>query len=271
MVSNCPSRARGHALVEMLLVAAALLPLLVLIPALGKLQDIAHAARMASRAVAFDAAWHHDRSSGWTDPQQLAQQIRARHFARDAGPLRAGQEPGEGSGSWAPPHWTQPDGTSWIRDPQSIRIGFGPNASHEPADGWSDVGDSRPFELQPLAGAARLGLPARGTFTGRVEVPLARWAEGIRLWQPFDRLDLTLAAETSVLIDGWVARSPAEVEQRVSSASPVPPGLRDAARGLAGLGVTALELGRLPPPRIGDLEAWRDVVPQDRLRLGEDR
>lgn len=46
----------GQALVEFLAVALALVPLLVLVPLIGRLQDQAHAVEMASRLAAFDHA-----------------------------------------------------------------------------------------------------------------------------------------------------------------------------------------------------------------------
>lgn len=49
-------RQRGQALVEWLVVALALLPLFVLVPVLGRLQDQAHQVEMASRQAAFDHA-----------------------------------------------------------------------------------------------------------------------------------------------------------------------------------------------------------------------
>lgn len=59
-----PRRQAGQALVEFLAMAAPLLGLFLLMPMIGKYQDIAHATQMASRYAAFDATVHNDAAGG---------------------------------------------------------------------------------------------------------------------------------------------------------------------------------------------------------------
>ena len=255
----------GHALAETLVMAAVLVPVLLLIPMIGKYQDLRHAVQMAGRSVAFDATLHHDRSTGWTPLDRLAEEVRVRHFANGDGTVRSGQRVPQGP-HWARSLWTDPLGQPLLPSPESVRVGYGPAAVPDPRAGFTGASDGRAFNLNPAAGTDRLGLEANGILTGRVVVSVARLPAGVRAWEPFDRLDLTMTAGTSLLIDGWTARSPQEVEQRVGALVPGSGPMADAAMSLGGFGVRALELGRLPPPRLGDLEMWRDVVPADRLR-----
>lgn len=258
---------QGHALVESLSVALVLVPLFLLIPVIGKYQDIRHAVQMASRSVAFDSTVNHDRSAGWTPHDQLAGEIRARHFASGEGFVRTGQQAQEGL-RWARPLWTDPRGQPLLPSPEAVRVGYGLAGSADPQGGFTASSDGRAFNLQPAAGADRLGLPARGILTGQVAVTVARLPEGVRAWEPFDTLDLTLSARTSLLIDGWAARSPQDVERRIEPLAPGSGAIASAAAGIGGMGIQALELGRVAPPRLGELEMWRDVVPADRLAQG---
>jgi hypothetical protein len=59
------SRTRGQALTEFLLVSLALIPLFLLLPMIGKYQDINHATQMASRYAAFDAILRNDSQNSW--------------------------------------------------------------------------------------------------------------------------------------------------------------------------------------------------------------
>ena len=81
----------GQALVEVLVVAIALVPLAVLIVLLGKYQTMQSASIAASRSLAFECAVH-PASCRAPDPSPLVDVVRARHF--DGQPLwrdRAGR------------------------------------------------------------------------------------------------------------------------------------------------------------------------------------
>ncbi len=255
---------QGHALTEFIVIAAVLVPLVLLVPMIGKYQDIRHAVQMGSRTAAFDATVHNDQGAGWKPLDQLSNEIRRRHFASPDTFVRTGDAVSDAP-EHRPAHWTDPHGNPLIRSQSDIRVRFGETASDDRGAGFSAASDGRLFNVNPFASANSLGLGARGVFTADVAVPLANLPAGVRVWEPFDRLDLTMRAHTSVLIDGWTARSPAQVEQRVAGLAPLTGGLAQAAVNLMGLPVELLELGRLRAPRIGQLDTWRDVVPADRL------
>lgn len=83
-----PRRQAGQALVEFLAMAAPLLGLFLLMPMIGKYQDIAHATQMASRYAAFDATVHNDAAGSSKPPAQLAAEVRRRYFSRPDAPSR---------------------------------------------------------------------------------------------------------------------------------------------------------------------------------------
>jgi hypothetical protein len=258
-------KSKGHALTEFLAVSAVLVPLLLLVPVIGKLQDLVHAVQMGSRSAAFDATLHHPAGTGWKPVAQLADEIRARHFAGTATAVLAAQQP---AADGRKPLWTDPLGRPLVPDLDAVRIGFGLASAADPDAGFQAAQDARPFSLNPLAAPSRVGLAAPGVFSADVSVPVARLPDGLRALQPLDRLDLTLQARTSLLLDGWTARTPEEVDDRVSGLAVPGGGLVRGVADLGGLGISLLELGRVPAPRIGELEPWRDVVPADRLRSG---
>lgn len=249
---------RGQALTECLVVCAVLVPLLLLIPVIGKLQDVSHATRLASRDAAF-AATVAPPAAG--DPADL---VRARHFGAPGLPVRSGQRPSDDPPQ-LDPLWTDPHGTPWLR-PAAVRVTYGANGSASPTDGFVAARDGLLFGVVPTARARDFGLQARGVFVAEVTAPLGRLPEGVRAWQPFDTVDLAPRSRTALLVDGWAAPSPQAVSARIDAFAPVATALHDVAGGVAGLGVPLLELGRLPAPAVGDGARWRDAVPADRLR-----
>ena len=62
----------GQALTEFLVVSLVLIPLFLLIPMIGKYQDISHATQLASRYAAFDAVLRNDSENAWKTPALLA-------------------------------------------------------------------------------------------------------------------------------------------------------------------------------------------------------
>ena len=255
-------RDQGQALTECLAVCAVLVPLLVLIPVIGKLQDVAHASRQASRDAAFAVALQPQTVAA--GGAGLADAVRARHFGAAGLAVQAGQRPSDEPAD-LDPLWTDPLGRPWLR-PGAVRVTFGADGSASPADGFVPAGDGLLFGRVPTANAAGLGLSARGLFVAEVAAPVARLSGGVRAWAPLDRLDLAPTSRTALLVDAWTAPSPQAVDDRIEGLAPAATRLHAAAAGIAGLGVPLLELGRLPAPAIGDPSRWRDAVPADRLR-----
>ena len=90
-----PRRQAGQALVEFLAMAAPLLGLFLLMPMIGKYQDIAHATQMASRYAAFDATVHNEAAGSYKPPTQLAAEVRRRYFSRPDAPIKTDDAAGD--------------------------------------------------------------------------------------------------------------------------------------------------------------------------------
>ena len=108
-----PRRQAGQALVEFLAMAAPLLGLFLLMPMIGKYQDIAHATQMASRYAAFDATVHNDAAGSSKPPAQLAAEVRRRYFSRPDAPIKTGDTAGDFD-AHRNPLWTDPAGNPLI-------------------------------------------------------------------------------------------------------------------------------------------------------------
>ena len=83
----------AQALAEFL--ALALVPFFLLLPMIAKYQDIAHAAEMAGRYVAFDATVRNEATGGWKSADQLAGEVQRSSFSNPAAPIKTRDTPGD--------------------------------------------------------------------------------------------------------------------------------------------------------------------------------
>ncbi len=262
---NKPNLQRGQALAEFLVVSVALLPLLLLIPLIGKYQDISNATHLASRYVAFEAITRNDTNpSGWKSEAELAADVRKRFFSNVNAAIKTNDSPGttrEDQNQF----WRDPQDNPLIRDINadiSISFGTAQGASH--GDGFEAASDGLPFI--PLSGA--LQLQAKGIYTANVRVAVANLPAGLRFYEPFDGINLTINRATSLALDPWTASTPQQVESKIA-ASPIlfPVGTLEPIGGIVNAAVTVIDLpGGLSGPKLGKLDFWSDVVPEDRLR-----
>jgi hypothetical protein len=249
----------GQALTEFLALSLVLVPLFLLAPVLGKYQDISHTTLLASRYAAFDAVVRNDGSTGYKPTSQLADEVRRRVLGAADAPIKTGDVAGDFRA-----HqnllWRTPNDKPLIEKfADHVRL---------TRDAPVRSVDAAPFEPT----RELLGLAATGIHTANVALQLAKLTDVGGFFQPFDKLDLAMTRSTSVVVDYWSARGPAdgkgEVEMRIGANPalfPVGP--------LAEVGVlaTAATLSidapiALPAPRLGQLALWRDLVPEDRLK-----
>ncbi|MDQ6679430.1 MAG: hypothetical protein M3Y67_00495 [Pseudomonadota bacterium] len=263
---RCPPRARGQALTEFLVAAVALVPLFLLMPLIAKYQDISHATQIASRYAAFDAFVRND-GFGTAKPEaQLADEVRRRFFSNADAPIKTDDVAGE----FLAHHnlfWRGPTGEVLIKNfSNDVRVTYGPGNSAAQADGYTAGSDGAPFVLRN-----ELGLRARGVYTAQVAVALANVPAGLRFYEPFERLDLTISRNTSVAFDPWAALSPQQVEAKIAANPLIFPAAALAAVSPLVDGAVAIidAPGLLAGPKLGKLDFWRDVVPVDRLRSPE--
>jgi hypothetical protein len=264
-------RSDGQALTEFLVVALALVPLFLLMPLIAKYQDIAHQTQMASRYVAFDAAARNGWQNSWKDPAQLAGEVRRRFFSTSDAPIKTNDTAGNFD-AHRNPFWRGPTNEPLLADfDTAVVIGFGDNGATSQSAGFKPSKDGDPFNK--VGGmdistniADQLSLKTTGIFTGNVSVKLANTPAFLKSYQPFDKIDLSITRHTSLVINAWDASSPQEVLDRIDGKLLVPGKLLKPIGSVAGVFVTAFEVGQVPTPQLGQLDFWQDVVPSDRLK-----
>ncbi|MES2832739.1 MAG: hypothetical protein V4695_12180 [Pseudomonadota bacterium] len=258
------SKQSGQALTEFLVIAVAMVPLFLLLPMIGKYQDLAHATQMASRYAAFDATIFGNTVgyNPWKPPAQLADEIRRRYYGNANAPVKTGDVAGEFDAD-RNLAWRDPYGNALIRNFGDVAVSFGNNAATQ-ASGFEGAADGKPFNAIPLATASKIGLPAPGVYTANVSVGLANLPSGINSIEPFDTLDLSIRRHTSLLFDPWSAPDTERTEDRVERLAPLNAAL-SAVSPVIDLAVFFLDMGKVDAPKFGNLKAWRDVVPADRL------
>ncbi len=256
----------GQALTEFLAIAIALVPLFLLLPMIGKYQDLAHMTQMASRYAAFDATSYGDIDGyqPWKPPAQLADEIRRRFYSNSDAPIKTGDVAGDFDAN-RNLFWRDPYGNPLIRKFSNVSVSFGNGASAQ-ANGFStgSGADGAPFNVVPLANAATIGLQTRGVYTANVAVSVANLPAGFKSIAPFDTLNLSIQRQTSLLFDPWAAATTVSTEKRVGRLAPVNSAL-SAVEPVVDLAIFALDMGQVKTPDFGNLQPWRDVVPADRL------
>jgi hypothetical protein len=256
---------RGQALTEFLVAAVAVIPLFLLIPVIAKYQGISSATQMASRYVAFDAMTRNDSVSTWKPEDQLASEVSRRFFSNPDAPIKTGDVAGNFKANQNL-FWRGPRDEPLIKDLNSdVKVSFGPGNSATHDGGFTTASDGKPFVL-----ASQLDLRARGIYTANVSVRLANLPAGLKFYEPFDKIDMSIARGTSVAIDAWTAQGPAQIESRIAANPAIfPAGQLAAISPIVDAAVSLIDLpGGISGPKLGQLEFWRDVVPQDRLRSG---
>lgn len=266
-----PMRERGQALTEFLVVALVLVPLFLLMPLIAKYQDVAYQTQLASRYVAFDAAARNEWQNSWKDPAQLATEVRRRFFSNPDAPIKTNDTAGNFD-AHRNLFWRGPAGEPLVTDfDTDVGISFGESGSPTQAGGFKKASDAKPFnsiagtEVEANIGD-QLSLKAAGIFTGNVTVKLANTPAVLKMYQPFDKIDLSVTRRTSVVVNGWDADSPDTVVRRIDSKLLVPGTVLRPLQPFVDAVVGLAEVGKVPSPKLGQLEFWKDVVPPDRLK-----
>lgn len=243
---------RGQSTVEFVVLASILVPLLLIVPLIGKYMDIAQAAAVASRYVAFEGEIRHSSSiEGWKTDAELAREVRRRFFSNSDAPIKTNDTAGDFN-AHRNTLWFDHRGDPLL--PKSVdNVG---------------VRTWREFLTQPVGAfhATSLGLSQDNLYTGQVTVSVADIA-GL---QPFDKLGLSVTRSTTLLTDPWAAPGPASIEGKIKSNGwdllgpfPYKPLEALGANPIVDLALTLFEFGA-GPPEIGKIEPNR--VPGDRIK-----
>lgn len=263
-------RAGGQALTEFVVIALALVPLFLLMPMIGKYQDISHATEMASRYVAFEAIANNDGMGSYKPPAQLAQEVRRRFFSNSDAPIKTNDEAGDFKANQNL-FWVDAQGDALIKRFNDVSVSFGSARKPNHADGKSAAADGKPFNVpSPFKVGEEMGLRS-GLYTANVSVVVANLADigpsYASTYEEFKNLNLTVTRHTSVVTDTWTARDPAQIESRIDKELLFAGSLVRHVEVPLEIAVRVIESpGSIKEPKLGELSFWRDEVPPDRLK-----
>ena len=255
-------RAKGQAVVEFLVFSVALIPLFLLVPMIAKYQDIAHSTQMASRYVAFEATTRNDSSGTFKPVNQLADEVRQRFFSNPDAPIKTNDSAGNFKANQNL-FWRDPNDKSLIADINSdVTVTFGSSNGSDHSAAFSAAEDGRPFLLNNA-----LSLRSRGIYTANVSVKVANLPAGLKFYEPFDQINLTMTRSTSVVIDGWAGSDPNAVQRKLDNPILSPATSLRPLQPFVDIGIRLTEnASPVRAPQLGQLDFWQDVVPADRLR-----
>jgi hypothetical protein len=261
------SNQRGQALTEFLMMSLVLVPLILLIPMIGKYQEISHASLVASRYVAWDATLNNPSTGDWKPQAQLASEVKRRFFSSIDAPIKTGDVAGN-SEEYRNVAWTTPAGKPLIERFENIAISFGADNSNDPNQGFTASSNAESlfnYAQWVQVGARTIDLQSRGIFRANVSVPLVNLPEHIEMTKPFDQINLVMNRHTSLLLDPWTGRSPEMVDSKTKGWAPIGRVLDSAVGTLVGGAIEVIDLGDVAHPDFANLEKWKDMVPADRL------
>lgn len=265
-VSGLRRAQEGQALTEFLVACLALVPLFVLVPMIGKYQDVSHNTLMASRYVAFEATNRYPGVNSWKPEAQLASEVRRRFFSNSEAPIKYDDASGDFSAN-RNLMWSDGFGNPLIAQiSRDVVVTFGPARSAAHANAFSSSSDGDPFWRPD-----RFQLGRNGIYTANISVAMANLPNGLRFVGQFNDLNLVITRSSSLIIDPWFSSSPADAQQHLTNTAINPGRTLSTLSALVDPAVLALDgrlvgLGSIRGPRLGQLDYWQDVVPADRLR-----
>ena len=164
---------RVQALVEFFVAAIAIIPLFLLLPLIGKYQDISHATTMAGRYAAFDATNRNDVQGGWKPPAQLADEVRRRFFSNTDAVIKTNDTAGNFKANQNLLWVDQQNHPLIANFGKDINLSFGnENTSAHTSKDFSFASDGAPFNTT-IDFPSRLQVVPHGIYRANVSVTIA--------------------------------------------------------------------------------------------------
>lgn len=242
---------QGQALTEFIVIAAALVPLFLLIPVIAKYQDIAHTTQIASRYAAFDSLVRNNSQNTDKPIDQLQDEVRRRFFSTSDAPVKTKDVAGDFK-AHQNLFWRTPDDKPLIENFSDITVMRSSLPAHD-----GNISGSMPGPFSFTYGLTGIG-------SANINVKLVNLPAGLNFYEPFDRINLSINRGTSVLADGWTGKSPQDVQDRFAGQVPSTKLLPPLSL-IINPTMMLVEPG-VSPPKLGQLDFWQDDVPEDRLR-----
>jgi hypothetical protein len=226
---KCRQVQKGQALIEAIVVATVLVPLVLIAILLGKYQSVQTATIAATRSLAFECTVRRDECRSAEGLKKLSEEIAQRHLSRVSREVFSqDQVPDLKNGPERHALWTNRKGEGLLESfaDTAITVKDGSfDAGVGVAEGFQKTGDvpNAVNLLSSLAGPKKFGLELRdGLLTVRVEVKTSTSKPTPSVTQNWlDGLPLRFNYKAAILTDDWSASKPhgsesTTVESRVN-------------------------------------------------------
>jgi hypothetical protein len=208
---------KGQALVETLVAAIVLLPLLLLVMYVGKLQTVQQSTLAASRALAFECQVSFNACSqfngGATNSNLLADELRRRHFMNPSVGVNSNEFASDSASlSERQILWKDHRGNALLESYADIGFRVDPdvfNAGSGIVKGsGAKIATNALDVVSNLAGPARFGLDWQGgLIDAKVQALLSKNQQMNALVDSLGAMPLTMRAHTAILTNAWNASS----------------------------------------------------------------
>jgi hypothetical protein len=211
------SRQKGQALVETLVAAIVLLPLLLLVMYLGKLQTVQQSTLAASRSLAFECQVSYNAcaqlNGGASNSNLLADELRRRHFMNPSVGVNSNEFASDAAAnSERQMLWKDHRGNALLDSYADIGFRVDPdvfNAGSGIVKGsGAKIAANALDVVSSLAGPARFGLDWQGgLIDAKVQALLSKNQQTNALVDSLGAMPLTMRAHTAILTNAWNASS----------------------------------------------------------------
>jgi hypothetical protein len=208
---------RGQALVETLVAAVVLLPLLLLTIYLGKLQTVQQSTLAASRSLAFECQVSFDAcaklNGGASDGNLIADELRRRHFMNASVAIRSNEFSADAANDTEKQSlWKDHKGQALLESYGDIGFRIDPdvfNAGSGVVKGnGAKLAANAMDIISNVAGPARFGLDWQGgLIDAKVQATLSKSQTADALVSSLSGMPLTMRARTAILTNAWNASS----------------------------------------------------------------
>lgn len=220
--AGCSNQA-GHAVAEFIAMSAVLVPMALLVPALGKIADMNHAAIESSRYVAWERTIA---SEADKDDATIAEEVRRRFFSNTDAFIftNEGSQSGDDQRQQL---WRDHRGNWMLRGYNDVTIQTADNDTPGSAAGMvADLMSGFMNAMGSFSGDDDTGISGRGLFRADVNVnvgsiPLAPFDTGINCaGDQTNATFLCIRRHNVILGDTWASGSSSQMERRVRALVP---------------------------------------------------
>jgi hypothetical protein len=204
---------RGQALIESLVAASVLVPLLILGLYLAKVQSVQQSSIAASRALAFECQISFVACGNFSSNSVLADEVRRRHFMHPSLPVFSGEAANDGAAIGAKQMlWNSHRGTALLESYADVGFRIDPDTFNAGSGVAGNLGQSIATNalnlVSAIAGPSRFGLNWQGgLIDAKVQANLSKSSASNSLVASLDAIPLSMKAHTATLTDGWNASS----------------------------------------------------------------